>query len=164
MPDEVTRDIKFFFRGRSAPGGIIKRNFSEEINKISEKFEKIYNEAKEAEERGLEEICGAGYRKALEFLIKDYLIKQKADKGKVIKETGLGKSIDDYIKDTRIKDCAKRAAWIGNELTHYYRRWEDKDLQDLRNLLELTVHWIEMESLSKKYKKEMPEKKTKGKK
>ena len=156
-------DIDYYYEG-CAPGGIRKKVFPEEITEISEKFSEIYNEAKKAEGRRLKEICGAGYRRALEFLIKDYLIKEKIETSKIIKETRLGTCIDKYVASERIKDCAKRAAWLGNDETHYIRKWEDKDLEDLKDLIELTVNWICDEYLTRRIKKEMPEKKAKAKK
>lgn len=48
--------------------------FSDIINEISPGFVKIYNQAHEAEIRLLDDIVGGGYRKALEFLIKDICI------------------------------------------------------------------------------------------
>jgi hypothetical protein len=56
----------------SAPWKYEKEIFPDVIEKLSPKISNIYNEAKEAEGRNLRDICGAGYRKALEFLIKDY--------------------------------------------------------------------------------------------
>jgi hypothetical protein len=44
---------------------------------------------------------------------------------------------------------ASRAAWLGNDETHYLRTWEDKDLTDLKKLIELTVQWIEIEELAR---------------
>jgi hypothetical protein len=139
-----------------APWKVKPKDFPEEIAKISEKFSKIYNEAKEAEERKLTHICGAGYRRALEFLIKDYLIREEVEKPEKIKETRLGTCIDKYIDSQRIKDCAERAAWLGNDETHYIRIWETKDLDDLKDLIQLTVNWIHDEHLTKRIKKEMP--------
>lgn len=129
------------------------------IMKIFPTFIEIYNQAKEAEERGLKEICGAGYRKALEFLIKNYLIRLKGRKPSEIRETWLGTCIDKYIDSPNIKDCAKRAVWLGNDETHYIRKWKNKDLEDLKDLIELTVNWIHDEHLTKRIKKEMPSKK-----
>ena len=60
-------------------------------------------------------------------------------------------------KPIRIKDCAKRAAWLGNDETHYIRKWETQDLEDLKDLIELTVNWIRDEYLTKRIKEEMPE-------
>jgi len=50
-------------------GQMILPDFSSEI---SSNFASIYKEAVEAKERGLAQIAGPGYRKAFEFLIKDY--------------------------------------------------------------------------------------------
>jgi len=140
----------------------VKKKVFHGILNIFPEFIKIYNQAKEAEERGLKEICGAGYRRALEFLIKDYLFRLKGRKSKETKETRLGTCIKDYIDNQNIKDCAQRAAWLGNDETHYIRIWKDKDLEDLKDLIELTANWIHDEHLTRRIKKNMPEKKAKA--
>jgi hypothetical protein len=56
-----------------------KRDFPDIIQTISGNFCDIYNEAYSAEQQSLMQICGMGYRKALEFLIKDYLIYLKPE-------------------------------------------------------------------------------------
>jgi len=132
--------------------------FSEAITTISEKLPRIYNQAKIAEENGLDMIAGPGYRKALEFLVKDYLIKTGPKSEKKVKEVPLGDAIK-LIDDTRIKSCAERAAWLGNDETHYARKWEDKDLKDLKNLIKMVVDWIDLVERSKEYENSMPAKK-----
>ena len=57
----------------------------------------------------------------------------------------------------KVKQVAARAVWLGNDETHYLRKWEGKDLQDLKKLIALTVHWIEMEELTEAVMKDMPE-------
>ena len=52
-----------------------KKIFSDTIKGVSSSFEEIYNQAYCAEQLSLNQICGTGYRKALEFLIKEYLIR-----------------------------------------------------------------------------------------
>ena len=84
------------------------------------------------------QICGVGYRKALEFLVKDYLIKTSPELKEKIKKGQLGDAIA-LIADTRIKSCASHATWIGNDETHYVRVWEDKDLEDLKNLIKMVL-------------------------
>lgn len=69
----------------------------------------------------------------------------------------LGNCIKSYVDDSRIKTVAQRAVWLGNDETHYIRKWEGKNLNDLKKLIELTVHWIEMERLTESFKEEMPE-------
>lgn len=34
--------------------------------------------------------------------------------------------------------------WLGNDETHYVRRWEEKDLSDLKRLISMTVSWIDL--------------------
>lgn len=129
-------------------GTVIQEKFSEQIEDLSPYFIKIYNEAYFAEQNNLLEICGVGYRKALEFLIKDYLIKKFPDKEEVIKSTLLGKCIKDFVQDTRIKETSKRAVWLGNDHTHYVKKWESKDLSDLKLLIKLSVNWVESEIMT----------------
>jgi hypothetical protein len=57
---------------------------------------------------------------------------------------------------------AKRAAWLGNDETHYVRKWEDHDLEDLKSLIKVTGNWIEMEAITKKYIGDMPHGKKSG--
>jgi hypothetical protein len=133
-------------------------DISENIDNTSSKFNEIYKQAQIAEQLGLLEICGAGYRKALEILIKDYCINNNTTlKDKIIKST-LGTCINDYIEDKHIKEIAKRAAWLGNDETHYERIWNKKCLGDLKKLLELTIQSIEKEITYDQLAKEMPNK------
>jgi hypothetical protein len=133
------------------------RDFTDTIKQISSNFCEIYNQALSAEEDGLLEICGVGYRKALEFLVKDYLIKNNADREMEIKKKFLGNCIEQDISNDNIKTMAKRAAWLGNDETHYLRKWEGKDLNDLKKLIDATLYWIEMEKLTADTEIEMPE-------
>ena len=67
-----------------------------------------------------------------------------------------GNVVKEYMSDPRIKNVAQRALWLGNDETHYLRKWVSHDLDDLINLIKLAVNWIETEILSKKYEEEMP--------
>ena len=135
-----------------------KRSFSDIIKEVSPDFEKIYNQAYYAEQFSLDQICGVGYRKALEFLIKDYLMLDKDDSGKeVIKNKFLNNCIREDVSDNRIKEVAKRAVWLGNDETHYARKWAEKDVSNLKSTIDLTVRWIENEIETKRLLEDMPE-------
>lgn len=125
----------------------------ETIEGMSPKFYDIHAQAQFAEEIGLKEICGMGYRKALEFLIRDY-IKLSVDEDKT-KKLPLGTCINNYIDDPKIKEAARRATWLGNDETHYYRNWEDMDLQDLKTLLRIAINFVDSALMLKKYTEEM---------
>ena len=136
----------------------LMRAFSNTIKDISPSFISIYNQAFYAEQFSLDQVCGVGYRKALEFLIKDYLLHGIEDEAKKnsIRDKFLGKCIEDDVSDNRIKEVAKRAVWLGNDETHYTRRWADKDVSNLKHLIDLTLRWIENEVETKALLAEMP--------
>ena len=135
-----------------------KRTFSNIISELSPNFCEIYNQAYIAEQTNLMQICGTGYRKSLEFLIKDYLISTlPEDQHEAIKNKFLNNCIRDNISNINIKTVASRAVWLGNDETHYTRKWEDKDINDLKSIIELTPHWIESEIRTQKLLEDMPE-------
>lgn len=140
----------------SRPSEPAALEFAKHIADTSSNFCDIYNEAHKAEQFGLTQICGVGYRKSLEFLIKDYLIKHRPAEKATIETIMLGPCIENYITDPRIKEVAKRATWLGNDETHYQRRWVDKDLTDLKTMISLALHWIEAEHLTEEALKSMP--------
>lgn len=131
--------------------------FPDSICKISAMFCNIFNQAAEAESLKLTDIAGCGYRKALEFLVKDFLISEDPNNEESIKEMWLMNAIKNKIQDTNIQKCATRATWIGNDETHYLRKWNDRDISDLKRLITLTVNWIENSILTQEYEKEMPD-------
>ena len=145
---------------RFIPVELSKDELPQILNEISPNFVAIYKEAMEAKDIGLSQICGSGFRKAFEFLIKDYAKRTTTDEEKKqrIENVFAGVVVNEYINDARIQAVAKRALWLGNDETHYLRKWEQHDIDDLITLIKLTIHWIEIERLSNEYIEEMPEK------
>lgn len=127
-----------------APTKFKKHEFEPCINEVSPNFVNIYNQALEAEHYKLDQIAGVGYRKALEFLIKDFLVLQFPDSAEKIKKTSLGNCINNHIESPQLKIVASRASWLGNDQTHYIQDFKDKDIADLKKLITLSVHWITM--------------------
>ena len=140
------------------------REFTEEIVRLSPGFVAIYNQALQAELAGLNLLCGAGFRKALEFLVKDYLktISENAEKHSAIENSQLGACIANFVNDPNIKSTARRAAWLGNDEAHYIRKWQDKELSDLKKLIDLSLYWVSSEILTRELEQSMPDPKTKG--
>jgi hypothetical protein len=153
------RESGWFFLKACVPTELKPHSLPPELNQISKDFCEIYIEADNAEQLGLLLVCGPGYRKALEFLIKDYLTsEQTTDKAKKeIAESPLMACIRKYVTDARVKTTAERATWLGNDETHYIRKWEDKDLADMKKLIQLTCYWIQSEHLTKTAVVEMPQ-------
>ena len=121
----------------------IKVKLPENIEKVSPVFVEIYSQATVAESEALNQIAGVGYRKAAEFLIKDYAISKNKDDEEKIKAIMLGQVIADYLNDfPKIQALAKSVAWIGNDETHYVRRHDDKDIQDLKKFILSAAQFI----------------------
>ncbi|MFV0551029.1 MAG: hypothetical protein ACK5L6_03780 [Anaerorhabdus sp.] len=130
---------------RTYPSTVQTVNISSNINDLYPNFCKIYVQASSAEDEGLIEISGVGYRKALEFLIKDYAIAKNPNDADSISKKDLGKCIDEYIDNKHIKTLAKASAWLGNDETHYVRKHESYNIQDLKGFIRALLSFIDSE-------------------
>ena len=124
------------------PISTVEKKFSDEIKKLSPKFVEIYHEAEIAENQNLHEICGMGYRKALEFLVKDYLIEFNPENESTISTELLSASIK-RIDSPELKILISRSAWLGNDECHYIRKHEDYNLIDFKKFIDATVYYIQ---------------------
>lgn len=127
------------------PYGEEKTVFSDNIFCLSPHFVEIFHQAEKAENMGLDEICGAGYRKSLEFLVKDYAIAYNPDKESEIKKLLLSSCISNYINNEHIKALATASAWIGNDETHYVRNHEDYNIRHLKAFIMSIVSFLDSE-------------------
>lgn len=128
---------------RLYPAPTIQKEFSEDIKNKYPRFCNVYNEALLAESNQLNEICGMGYRKALEILIKDYAIEKNPDKEEEIKKSMLGKCINDYIKSDKIQALSKASVWLGNDETHYEKRHTGHSVREMKLFIDAVVVTIE---------------------
>jgi hypothetical protein len=128
----------------------------EEVAKLSPSFAEVYSQAFAAESLGLDQLTGVGLRKALEFLVKNFAIAEHPGEKVGILAKQLAPCIRDYIKDASVKQVAERAVWLGNDETHYLRRWQEKDIGDLKTLIRLVINGIDNVLLTKKYVADMP--------
>ena len=124
-----------------APRSLPSREFDPEISTLSPSFVEIYNQALAAETMDLRDIAGMGYRKALEFLLKDYLVMRFPGEKKKICSEFLSRSIE-RLDSEKLRLTASRAAWLGNDFTHYTRKYEDYDIDDLKKYIRAALHWI----------------------
>lgn len=128
-----------------APKMTVRRTFEQQISILSPRFVEIYNQALEAETLELDEIAGMGYRKSLEFLIKDFLISKPENQKETIEKMELGNCIANKIDNPKLKALASRAVWIGNDFTHYTRRFDEYDVADLKRFIDNALLWIAAE-------------------
>lgn len=128
----------------SAPISFKEREFDAKLKDLSPQFVKIYNQAKKTEELGLDEIAGLGYRKSLEFLVKDYAIYKNPDEMDTIKSTWMSNCIKTYIDNEQIKTLAEKSEWIGNDEAHYIKIQEDRDINDMKKFIDAMTYFISM--------------------
>ena len=141
----------FEFYGRNAypipyreivGGGFLEEVFPKEISEVSPSFVNIYNQAYKAEQIGLDEIMGIGYRKAFEFLIKDFGLFLKPDDSEKISSMSLGDSIK-LIFDEKERAIMEKTGWIGNDETHFEKKHPSFDCADLKAMIKICVSKIE---------------------
>ena len=134
----------------SEPNQYSPQSFDEALSKLSPQFVKIYNQALAAECYKLDEIAGIGYRKALEFLIKDFAIHENSNEEESIKSMQLSQCISKYITDPNIKTLSERSSWLGNDEAHYVRKQEAYDINDMKQFIQATVYFISMVLITEK--------------
>ena len=153
-PNNTSSDWRLVGLAPSSPAPVA---VPREVAAVSPTFVEIRNQVAAAEALQLDQLVGIGFRKALEFLIKDFAISEHASEKEQILRLNLGQCIDKYVPDGNIKKCAKRATWLGNDETHYLRKWDTKDVNDLKALVTLTVNWIHSHLATKQFVGDMPE-------
>lgn len=107
-----------FYYVSSSIGNFKEKIFADDIVKLSPNFVEIYNQAAKSESLNLFHIAGIGYRKAIEFLIKDYLISNNPEQESVFKNKFLGNCIKEDIDNANLKKVTERATWLGNVTKH----------------------------------------------
>lgn len=125
----------------SIPNGFQPEIFSERINLLSPKFVEVYNQSLHAEELGLKEICGAGYRKSIEYLMKDFCTLLDEESKDSIWNENLGSTIN-RIDDRRMRALSFAVKEIGNDQTHTVIKLSE-GLQEMKEFINALVSYID---------------------
>lgn len=136
-------DIDIYVLDTIAPVNFNESTFSSNIRKLSPDFVNIYNEAAHAESLNLTSIYGMGYRKALEFLVKDFAISNAPDSKEEIEKMSLAACIEKYIEGDHLKTLAKASAWLGNDETHYVKKHTSYGVNELKIFINTFVTFID---------------------
>lgn len=124
----------------------LKSEFSNVIKTISPKFIEAYKQSEIAEKYSLNEISGTGYRKAFEYLVKDYACSIETDSSKhdAIKSDWLAKVIKERIDNEPLKNICDRINWLATDHGHYYKKYTNYDIDDLKKIIKVMTDWIEL--------------------
>lgn len=129
---------------------LVDGNTIETEEPLKSKFIKTYLQSLEAESYGLDEIAGMGYRKAIEYLVKDWAIQNNPDKKEDILSKWLGSTIKNYYSGD-LKDILERATWLGNDQAHYKKLFEEYDIEVLKELIDLIMVELDNDYKKKHY-------------
>jgi len=112
------------------------------IEKFSPRFIDMYNQSLRAESRNDIELAATGYRSALEFLVKDYAIKELGEpEGEVI-TYNLNNAIGKYLKQEDLANSADVIRVLGNDFTHYVRNYPQHDFEILKDYMDIFITLI----------------------
>lgn len=129
------------------PQRIYSPKIPDEIKNYYQEFFEIYTQAHIAEQNNLHQITGMAYRKALENLVKNYLIEKFPSLQSEILNEPLGKSIS-RIEYPNIQSLARAASWIGNDETHIVKKNSDWKVSDMKGFILALCHLILAEKVS----------------
>lgn len=121
------------------------RKFDDGIEIVSPRFIKSYHEASKAEFDGNIDLAGCGYRNAMEILIKDFAINCLGEEKKKVINNHLDEAIEKYLPNYKYKNVADVVRILGNDTTHYEKKYEEIDFSVLKQYLDIFIDLIDVE-------------------
>lgn len=122
----------------------INLDIPDNIKEISKDFEEIYTQSETAYQLNLNQIAGMGYRKSIEFLVKDFLIFLNTDDADRIINLTINKAIAE-IDNQKLQNLARMTNYLANDQVHIKTLHPTKDIDDLRDFLKNLVYLISFE-------------------
>ena len=116
---------------------------SDEISKLSPRFVETYNQCLRAENINDLNISAIGMRSALEILVKDYAINELNEPKENVVSKSLCQAISDYLKEDDLIKPADVVRILGNDHTHYERKYPEHDYKLLKSYMDIFINLIE---------------------
>ena len=108
---------------------------AQNLKSISPDFVEIYSQAMEAKALGLTHLVGPALRKAIEFLVKDYLLMIEAMGEESLEKTSLRNCINTHLNNEDLIAVMDGAVAIGNDEIH----WTDYDVEDMESFANIAI-------------------------
>jgi len=144
----LSQERGVYYSDNAIPSITKEIKLSEYISNTFPSFTAIYNQASIAESDELDLIAGMGYRKSVEFLVSDYLLKFQSNDKDITEEwvsnpkTSLSQKIN-KIENDDIKTLSRAITWIGNDETHYTRRNPEYDINKMKAFINALLGLID---------------------
>ncbi len=122
---------------------------NENLEKISQRFIDIYNQAAKCEFDGNLDLAAIGYRTSLEVLVKDYAIQELSIPEEEASKKSLFEAIGEYLKQEDVVKTADVVRILGNDYTHYRRKYPEFDFSLLKYYMEIFIKQIEAAYMTK---------------
>lgn len=119
------------------------------LTSISERFIDMYNQALQSEFVGNIELAAIGYRSALEILVKDFAINELCKDPTDVSKKTLCTAIDEYLSQPDLVNTADVIRILGNDYTHYQRKYPEHDFELLKGYMEIFLKQIEVQFMIK---------------
>nr|DAZ35054.1 MAG TPA: protein of unknown function (DUF4145) [Caudoviricetes sp.] len=116
------------------------------LSEFSPRFIEFYNQALRSELAGDIDLAATGYRHALECLVKDYAINRLQKEHDEVCKKNLCQAIGEYLDSDMVK-TADVVRILGNDYTHYERRYPQVDFEVLKRYLDIFTQLIETKEL-----------------
>lgn len=117
---------------------------NENLAAISERFIDMYNQALLAEYNQNFELAAIGFRSSLEILVKDYAIQELGEPAETVSKQSLCNAIATYLQQADLVNTADVVRILGNDYTHYQRKYPEHDFALLKKYMEIFLSQIEV--------------------
>ncbi|MFS4464713.1 hypothetical protein ACMFKE_04840 [Staphylococcus haemolyticus] len=124
--------------------------FSQDLTECSPEFIKIFSQLNIAEKHNLNDLLKLGYRKAIEQLVWDYLIKFENKSENSLQKKTFPERIK-LLNFPQTQWLSDLIAWIGNDGAHPYQRHENLTIEDMKRLSDIIIKNIESLIIQHKY-------------
>lgn len=115
------------------------------LQSISPRFIEMYNQSLQAEFVESFDLAAMGFRSALEILVKDYAINElNVPEDKASKKT-LFDAIEAYLGQTDLLKTADVIRILGNDHTHYKRKYPQHDFSLLKGYMDIFLKQVEVQ-------------------
>lgn len=118
---------------------------NEILEKVSPRFIDMYNQALQSEFHENLELAAIGYRSALEILVKDYAINELGQSQDEVISKKLCAAIGAYLHQEDLVKTADVIRILGNDYTHYERKYPQHDFELLKGYMEIFLKQIEVQ-------------------
>ena len=127
------------------PSTAFKPYSNDVLRKISPRFIDMYNQALQSEFHKNIELAAVGYRSAREILVKDYAINELGQNQEEVRSKKLCAAIGTYLKQEDLMKTADVVRILGNDYTHYERKYPQHDFELLKGYMDIFLKQIEVQ-------------------